>query len=193
MSDSQVFLYINGLAGKVPVIDAFFKGFSNDYFAIISCCLILIWIWFGTNAEHRETYQRAVLVAVVSIGVTSLLMLVVNHFYFRPRPFNALPPGSVHMLFYPPTDSSFPSNLAAVVFGTAVPVFIKIKSYGSILLAIAAVASFGRVFMGVHYPLDVIGGAAIGSLGAVIAWAVNRPLSPVMDFVMDRLHRFYLA
>ena len=129
ITDESIFLFINGLAGRVPVIDGFFRGISNDYFAIISCCLILVWLWFGTCGEERRgSYQRVVVITIISIGMASLLMLISNHLYFRIRPFSVLPPGSVHLLFYPPTDSSFPSNLAAVVFSIAVPVIIKIRS-----------------------------------------------------------------
>jgi undecaprenyl-diphosphatase len=194
ITDRALFLYINGLAGKVPIVDGFFRGISNDYFAVISCCLILIWLWFGTRgAERRQIYQRTVLIAAISIGLASLLMLMVNQFYFRPRPFNELPPGSVHLLFYRPTDSSFPSNLAAVLFAIAIPVIIKIRSYGSILLAIAVLSSFGRIYIGVHYPLDVLGGAVIGTLGALLAYGASWLIAPLMDFLMHLLRKLYLA
>jgi undecaprenyl-diphosphatase len=194
ITDRALFLYINGLAGKVPIIDGFFRGISNDYFAVISCCLILIWLWFGTrDPERRQIYQRTVLIAAISIGLASLLMLIVNQFYFRPRPFDELPPGSVNLLFYKPTDSSFPSNLSAVLFAMAVPIIIKIRSYGSILLAIAVLSSFGRIYIGIHYPLDVLGGAVVGTAGALLAYGVSRLIAPLMDFLMNLLRKFYLA
>jgi undecaprenyl-diphosphatase len=193
-TDQALFLHINGLAGKVPIIDGFFRGISNDYFAVISCCLILIWLWFGTRGdERRQVYQRTVLIAAISIGLASLLMLIVNQYYFRPRPFNELPPGSVNLLFYRPTDSSFPSNLAAVLFAIAVPIIIKIRSYGLILLAIAVFSSFGRIYIGIHYPLDVLGGAAIGALGALLAYGTAWLIAPLMNLIMSLLRKLYLA
>jgi undecaprenyl-diphosphatase len=194
ITDRSVFLYINGLAGKVPFIDGFFRGISNDYFAVISCCLVLIWLWFGTRGvERRKAYQRVVMIAIISIGMASLLVFISNHLYFRTRPFNTLPPGSVHLLFYPPTDSSFPSNLAAVLFAIAMPVIIKIRSWGALLLTIAVLGSFGRIYMGVHYPLDILGGAAIGTVGALMAYGIGWIINPAMNFVMDLLQRMYLA
>lgn len=192
--DTQLFLHINGLVGKVPVIDRFFQGISNDYFAVISCCLILIWLWFGTrDAARREINQKAVITAAMSIGLASLLVLICNLFLFRTRPFVDLPESSVHLLFYRPTDSSFPSNLAAVLFAIAIPIFFKNKTYGSVLLVIAVLASFGRVYIGIHYPFDVLGGAVIGALGALMAYGVSRLLAPVINFLMSLLRKLNIA
>jgi undecaprenyl-diphosphatase len=194
MTDTALFLFINGLAGRVPFIDGLFKGLSNDYFAIISCCLILIWLWFGTRGETlRQMNQQLVITAVISIGLASILVQICNTFYFRVRPFNELPIGSVNLLFYRPTDSSFPSNLAAVLFAIAISVFIKNKIWGSVLLAIAALGSFGRIFIGIHYPLDVLGGAVFGTAGALLAFLVSRLISPLSNQVLGWLRKIYLA
>ncbi len=194
MTDSELFLLINGLSGKVPFIDGLFSGFSNDYFAVISSCLILIWLWFGTPEKtYREINQRAVLTAAVSIGLTSLLVLICNLFYFRERPFTELPPGAVSLLFYKPTDSSFPANLAAVLFAIAVPVLMKNRVYGAVLLAIAILASFGRIYVGIHYPLDILGGAAFGTAGAFLASGSMRLIAPLVSYVMDLLRKLNIA
>lgn len=194
MTDRAIFLLINGMAGKVPVIDGLFRGISNDYFAVISCCLILIWMWFGTrDVLQRKINQKVVITAAISIGLTNLLVFICNDFYFRVRPFNALSPDAVHLLFYRPTDSSFPSNLAAVLFSIAIPVFMKNRLYGSILLAIATLCSFGRVYIGVHFPLDVVGGAVFGAMGALLAFGTVRLISPLFEYVMRFLRKIYLA
>ena len=100
MTDISAFQFINGLAGHVRVIDEFFKGLSNDYTALIAACLILVWLWFATrNTSQRLNNQRAVLSAMLSLGIASILMLVINHFYFSPRPFNVLPADSINLLF----------------------------------------------------------------------------------------------
>jgi undecaprenyl-diphosphatase len=185
MTDTSVFLWINGLAGRVALFDEFFKGIANDYFAIITACLVLVWMWFATrDIEQREKNQRTVMMAMISIGIVSGLMLLCNHYYFRTRPFDNLPAGSVHLLFYKPTDSSFPSNIAAVLFAIAVAVSIKNRKYGAWLLALAALSSFGRVYVGVHYPLDILGGAALGTVASFISLGIIRVIKPLPDLIL---------
>jgi undecaprenyl-diphosphatase len=192
--DTSIFLFINGLSGKIPVLDAFFKGFSNDYFPTIGACLILTWMWFATrDSDKRAINQRAIMMVVISIAVVSGMIKLCNVFYFRLRPFDALPPGSVNLLFYHPTDSSFPSNLAAVLFTIATTVFIKNKTYGAVLLAIAFVAGLGRVYMGVHYPMDIVGGAAVGVAASFISVGIARLLRTQMDYVHNLLQKTSLA
>jgi undecaprenyl-diphosphatase len=194
ITDRALFLFINGLVGKAAVVDGFFRGISNDFFAIITCCLILIWLWFSErDTAMRLINQKAVLTAAISIGLANLFVVISNGLYIRPRPFNELSPDSVHLLFYRPTDPSFPSNLAAVLFALAVPIFVKNKVYGSVLLVIAILGSFGRVFMGVHYPLDVLGGAAFGALAALAAFGAMRLVSPLVKYLMDWLRNLNLA
>ncbi|HTY82055.1 MAG TPA: phosphatase PAP2 family protein [Dehalococcoidales bacterium] len=192
--DKSIFLFINGLAGRNAVMDGFFRGVSNDYFALVSCCFILVWLWFGLkNEKQRLVMQKTVLVAAISIGLTAALVGIVNHFYFRPRPFNVLPPDTVTLLFYKPTDSSFPSNLASILFAAAWPVFIKNKTWGSIMLAIDVLAGFGRVFIGVHYPLDILGGAGIAVVGTACAFGAMWLIGPLERFLVGLLRAIHLA
>ena len=194
MIDTSVFLFINGLAGKVRVIDEFFKGVSNDYFPLITGCLVLIWLWFSAHDSlQREKDQRMVLNSIISIGIVSGFMALVNNFYFRARPFQVLSSDSVNLLFYKPTDSSFPSNLAAVIFALAIPIFIKNKTYGSFLLALAILSGFGRIYIGVHYPLDIIAGAGLGFFAAIVAMGASWVIKPFINLLLSFLQRYHLA
>jgi undecaprenyl-diphosphatase len=194
MTDTGVFLFINGLAGKIPVLDEFFKGISNDYFTLILTCLILVWVWFGTrDSLKREINQKAIITAIISIGLVSAMVAVMNQFYFRDRPFNTLPADSINLLYYRPHDSSFPANFAAVIFALVLPVFFKNKPFGGFLLTLAIVACFGRIYIGIHYPLDIVGGLAIGLLASILAYLISRRFSPLLSFVINRLQGIYLA
>jgi undecaprenyl-diphosphatase len=193
MSDTSVFLWINGLSG-VRVIDEFFKGIADDYFALIAGCLILVWMWFGTrDSVQREKNQKTVFIAMMSIGIASAFMGIINHYYFRLRPFDVIPSGQVNLVFYPPTDSSFPSNIAAVLFSIATPLMFRNRKYGYWLLALAVLVSFGRVYMGVHYPLDVLAGAGFGFLAGVVCMGIGWVLRPLMDLLLKVFRFFNMA
>jgi undecaprenyl-diphosphatase len=192
--DSRIFLAINGWAGHSSLFDAIFKGLANDYFLLISVCLLLVFWWFGTRDKVlRESMQRSILIALIGIGFANGLVEIINQFIFRIRPFNVFPEGSVNLLFYRPTDSSFPSNFASVLFAIAVAVFINNKKKGAILLAIAALGGLSRVYVGVHYPLDIIGGAALGTVATLLAYGVGKLLEPVIAYVLKLLRLLRVA
>jgi undecaprenyl-diphosphatase len=194
MTDTSVFYFINGLAGHIRILDELIKGLSNDYFALLVGCLILVWLWFGTREPSRRLFnQRTVLSAMMSIGIACIFMVIINHFYYRPRPFDVLPADSINLLFYKPHDSSFPSNLTAIVFALAAAVFIRNRKWGGWLLALACIASIGRVYMGVHYPLDILGGAAVGVLSGFIAEGLSRVFKTWIGKLLYYIQRIYLA
>jgi undecaprenyl-diphosphatase len=194
MTDTSVFLWINGLSGHAAAIDEFFKGIANDYFAIIVGSLVLVWLWFtARDPAQRGKNQRTVLLAMVSIGIACALMVLSNHFYFRTRPFYNLPADSINLLFYRPTDSSFPSNLAAVLFALAIAVFIKNKKYGSWLLALAVLIGFGRIYLGIHYPLDILGGAGVALVACFISLGIMWVIRPLVDLILKIVRILNLA
>jgi undecaprenyl-diphosphatase len=193
MSDTSVFLFINGLAGRVPFIDAIFKGVGDDYFLPVIVCLILVTVWLGTrDFTRRKINQTAILAAISGMGIGTGFVALCNLRWFRIRPFYVLP-DQVHLLFYKPTDSSFPSNFAAVLFGIAFPVIFYNKKLGIVLLVIAVLGGFSRIFIGIHYPLDVLAGAGIGIFSGLVAYGAIRLLRPLVDYILLLLRKVYLA
>lgn len=189
--DQHLFLWINGFAGRLPVIDEVMKGIANDYLVIVSLCLVLIALWFGTrDLVKREQNQKAVIVALVSLGLASAAVGLCNILFFRPRPFDVVP---TNLLLYPPTDSSFPSNSAAVSFAIAFSILYSDRRTGIALVLLACLYGFSRVYVGVHYPLDILGGAAIasaisGGVFLLVKWA-----EPWPERLLKALRLLYLA
>ena len=108
----------------------------------------------------------------------------------RPRPFTEL---KVSLLFYQPTDSSFPANPAAVAFAVAMGVWLWNRKVGTVLLGVATVFAFSRVYAGVFYPLDVLGGAFIGAgVSLLVAWLL-RLIEPLPTLVLRLARATYLA
>ena len=167
--DYWFFAQINAFAGYWIWLDTLARLFLNDYFVPTVIAASLLALWFeGIEGTERTTNQRAVLVAALSAALANALVKIMNLLYFRPRPFHTY---EVNLLFYPPTDSSFPSNAAALGFSVAAGVWIYQARWGRFLLALASIFGLSRIFGGVHYPLDVVAGAILGCLSA---WFIHR-------------------
>ncbi|MGI5524911.1 phosphatase PAP2 family protein [Micromonospora sp. CA-259024] len=81
----------------------------------------------------------------------------------------------------PPGDWSFPSNHSTVAGALAVTTLLLSRRLGLVALPLAALAAFSRVFVGVHYPHDVIAGVLFGALVAVVATPLlARPATEVL-------------
>jgi undecaprenyl-diphosphatase len=130
---------------------------------------------------------------MTSVGISAALVVLCNTFWNRPRPFNEIPANQMHLVFYKPTDSSFPSNIAAIIFAIAIPVLIKNRKYGWWLLALAVLTAFGRVYMGVHYPTDVLAGAGLALVATLISLGLLHVLKPIPDLVMKIAQFLHLA
>jgi undecaprenyl-diphosphatase len=130
----------------------------------------------------RRGARRAVVAAGLSAGLALFLAQLIAHAVNRPRPFVADPSG-VHLFSTHAADPGFPSDHATAAFAIAVAILLRNRRWGAVALAFASVLAAGRVAMGVHYPSDVLGGAALGALCALVLWAapVRRLLNRVAD------------
>jgi undecaprenyl-diphosphatase len=189
--DKTLFLWINGLAGHLPVVDWILRGLANDYFIIVGSCLVLLALWYwGAGMHQREKNQKSVIVAALSLGITQGFVRLCNILIFRPRPFTELP---TNLLFYQPTDSSFPSNSAAIVFAIAISIIIFNRKVGAILLLFAFLYGFSRVYVGVHYPLDILGAIIAGALAAFLVSISLKLTDPFISYVLKLARKLYIA
>ena len=192
-ADEKLFLWINGLAGNFSPLDNVVRWTSSDYLIPVTLALTLVSLWFtGSDGQTRMRHQIGLFVALTAMGLSSLAVFIVNAFYFRPRPFDA--PGlEVTLLFYRPTDSSFPANSIAASVGIAAAVWAVNRPVGAFMLAAVALYGFGRIYAGVHYPLDIAAGAAIGGVVTLFALGLKNLLQPLPTWVVKAFRILCLA
>ena len=161
----------------------------SDYLVPVAVLTSLLGMWLtGGNPSERMRNQLGVLAALISMGFSSLAIYTINAFYVRPRPFLD---HDVDLLFYQPTDSSFPSNPVAATFAIAVGVWIVNRRLGAALMVAVGFYAFARVYSGVHYPLDVITAMAIATVVAFLVSKGERLLIRRILVAVLRLGRLF--
>lgn len=123
--------------------------------------------------SSRRVHLRAVLASLVAAAVafvTSWLLGLLNR---RERPF-VDEPERVELLIPHAADAGFPSQHAAVSFAIAAVLALLLPRTALLALALAALIAVGRIAVGVHYPTDVLAGAAIGCTTAFVVIAGQR-------------------
>ena len=189
--DYQLFQLVNRHAGRIPALDAIMRLLVSDYLLPTAIGLITAGLWFaGSTPAARRPRQRAALQGGVSLLLANALVKLANLVYFRPRPFAT---HEVNLLFYHPSDSSLPSNPAAVGFSVAVAVWLTHRQTGGTMLILATLWSLARVYCGVHYPLDIVAGAGVGGLAAILIVQQTPALDRVYDWLTDMGERLFLT
>jgi len=109
--------------------------------------------------------RRASFLMLVAIFISFVVgEEVLKHIFQRPRPFLSLE--GVNLLITPPGSFSFPSGHAANAFAASLVVARKVPRLAWPVLLLTVIMAFSRVYVGVHYPLDILGGALLGALCA---------------------------
>ena len=144
-------------------------------FAIAAICL-----WFLDRPGPWYRWKIASLGGMTAAGLGLLISQVITEFWQRPRPFVAHPHDTIPLVERS-SEPSFPSDHAVAAFAIAFSVAFIGKRMGAAFLAAATLIALSRVVAGLHYPSDVLGGAAIGLVSAfVVMRLAGDYLTPVV-------------
>lgn len=122
----------------------------------------LVVLWFIDGKIKKEQ----VLHALVAGGVAWLIAFAIKRIFPTLRPY--MINGRETDVVIPPSDGAFPSAHTALAFSLASTIFMHDKKVGFWYLSAALLIGTARVLANVHYPIDILGGAVIGTLIAII-------------------------
>jgi undecaprenyl-diphosphatase len=132
-------------------------------------------VMVGAVGDVRARRQLPIptLIAAVSVGVGSLIVALMKETIDRPRPAHADP--GIDTVVGTPGSPSFPSGHTATAFAAAAVVGAFYPRLRWPLYGLAALVGFSRIYLGVHFALDVVAGAILGlSIGLGIVWLAKK-------------------
>jgi undecaprenyl-diphosphatase len=171
--EEAVFLAINHTAG--PVLDRATVILSSPIFGAATAVVLALTIGLALARGRR---RLALLLALVLALVASDLLgaRVLRPLFGRMRPCYALPPGTVRLLVRAADVGSIPSLHASNFFAMAAVAWATRRGLGIVAMVVAAAVAWSRVHGGVHWPTDVLAGAAWGTVCGLVAVAAARRL-----------------
>lgn len=164
--DASLLLYLqenirNPILTKVLV---FITTLGNGGFIFILLGALLL--------VFKKTRKHGILYSLALIFNLLLTNLVLKNLFMRPRPYAVI--DGLTILINPPHGYSFPSGHTSAAFCLAMILFFINKRASVVAFVFAVLMGFSRMYTGVHYPSDVLGGALVGVVAALIVGLVNK-------------------
>ncbi|WP_089101697.1 phosphatase PAP2 family protein [Streptomyces hyaluromycini] len=183
--DVDLLYDINGLAKDAPHWFDRAMEFVGEYGLLVAMVLLVVWCWWSVRrrgAEDAASTMAALVWAPLAAAVAVLVNVPIRGFVERPRPF--LTHQGLDVLVSGKTDYSFVSDHATITMALGVGLFIANRRFGVAGIGLALAEGFCRVYMGVHYPTDVVGGFALGTAVVLLLSPLAAALlTPVMKAV----------
>ncbi|MFG2880487.1 phosphatase PAP2 family protein [Streptomyces sp. NPDC048337] len=189
--DVSLLYELNGVARQAPSWLDRAVSLAGEYGILLALVLLVLWCWRGVRRQDEATAVEsfaALVWAPLGAGLALLVNAPLREFVGRPRPFRqheglqVLDPGPGIGLAK--SDFSFVSDHATLAMALGVGLFVANRKLGLIGIGLALAEGLCRVYMGLHYPTDVIGGFALGTaVVLVLAPLAMALLNPVVRAV----------
>ncbi|MEG3632010.1 phosphatase PAP2 family protein [Streptomyces poriticola] len=183
--DVELLYDINGLAKAAPPWFDRVMEFVGEYGLLLAMVLLVVWCWWSVRRRGGEDAAASVAALVwvpLAAGIAVLVNVPIRGFVERPRPF--YDHEGLEVLVAGKNDYSFVSDHATLTMAMGVALFVANRRFGVVGILLGLLGGFCRVYMGVHYPTDVIGGFALGTAVALLLSPVAAALlTPVLKAV----------
>ncbi|MGX1930752.1 phosphatase PAP2 family protein [Flagellimonas sp. 2504JD4-2] len=173
--DQDTFIYLNALG--TAKFDAFWVTVTEIKSWIP--LFLLFFLLFVIKFPRKKTLIRVSFVSLLALFITFLTQIIKN-WVERPRPCNDESINSFIRILKTPTDYSFFSGHASSSFAIALLVYLLLREKARwtwVFFLWPLLFSYSRIYVGVHYPLDIIVGALVGTLIALLFYRIHQRIT----------------
>ena len=179
----SLFSFINASSDASDLKINFAIFIAND----LLYCMIVLFAWFWLRGDYQ--IKKQILKAFIFTSIALFISQCISHIYYHPRPF-VMDVGRT--LIYHSPNGSFPSDHMLIFSSIAFSYFFSTyRKLGIFLIMLAWLVAWSRIYVGVHFPLDMLGAFVLAfalNLFGLTLW--NRYKEKLMEWVLT-LH-FYV-
>ncbi|MBI1913008.1 MAG: phosphatase PAP2 family protein [Deltaproteobacteria bacterium] len=171
--DTDIFYLINNRLTS-PALDVFFPYITQKFNFLGIIIIAAALIWFMGNRRDRF----GLILLVLAVGLNDFASDILKHLFMRLRPCSALE--GARVLVGCGGSFSMPSSHASNIFTAMVFLSTRYKKFTPVFLVIAVLVAYSRVYVGVHYPSDIMVGAIFGTGIAFLFYFADKKYTPVL-------------
>jgi undecaprenyl-diphosphatase len=177
--DGGLYTDVTGWAHDTPHwLDSIVQVWSNLGLGLFA--VFMIWAWWQARRADSVVMAR-VLASPVIVVIGYLFNSVLKSLVHEVRPCQQLPNTITVETCPAPGDWSVPSNHSVIAFAAAVALLFAYRRLGWVALLFAVLMGASRVWIGVHYPHDVLIGAAVGIVVGLVLGALAGRFAPLVE------------
>jgi membrane-associated phospholipid phosphatase len=183
MTDDAWYLDVVGFAQHTSWLHAIAIAFTT--YGVILEGLAILWLAWRSRRSGDEVLAKVLWIPIAMV-VAYLLDSGIKQLVAEPRPCRALQNVATLLPCDAPTDYAFPSNHAVLVASFAAAIVLLSRRWSVLAWIFAIVMAASRVYVGAHYPHDVVAGLLIGAIVGYCGYLVQRPLTSLVATIRTR-------
>ena len=159
--NQSAFLAINAGAQAPAFAIAVARVLAN--WSIYLAMILLIYAWVRRGRAVRFALLDATCAALIGLGIAQGITAI----WYHPRPFEI---GLGRQLLDHAAEASFPSDHAILMFALAIPLLLcaETRRWGVALLLLGFAVAWSRIYLGVHFPLDMLGAFGVAAFASFL-------------------------